>query len=67
LLVLSLYQRYKNEGASFIPRYLRMLSYGGSASPKHILTEAGVDMSSDDFWQGGFDVIRGMVQQLAAL
>jgi len=67
LLVLSLYQRYKEEGASFIPRYLKILSYGGSASPEHILAEAGVDMHSADFWQGGFDVIRGMVDQLAAL
>ncbi len=67
LLVFALYQRYKQEGASFIPRYLKILSYGGSASPEHILTEAGVDMASAGFWQGGFDVIRGMVEQLAAL
>jgi oligoendopeptidase F len=67
LLVLSLYQRYKEEGAAFIPRYLKILSYGGSASPEHILSEAGVDMSAADFWQGGFDVIRGMVGQLAEL
>jgi oligoendopeptidase F len=67
LLVLALYQRFKKEGASFIPRYLKILTYGGSASPEHILTEAGVDMSSAGFWQGGFDVIKGMVEQLAAL
>lgn len=67
LLVLALYQRYREEGESFIPRYLRILSHGGAASPEHILTEAGVDMRSADFWQGGFDVIRGMVEQLAAL
>ena len=67
LLVLSLYQRYRTEGASFIPRYLRMLSYGGSASPEHILNEAGVDMHSADFWQGGFEVIREMVEQLTEL
>jgi oligoendopeptidase F len=67
LLVLSLYQRYKEQGASFIPRYLKILAYGGSASPEQILTEAGVDMRAAEFWQGGFDVIRGMVAQLAAL
>lgn len=67
LLVLSLYQRYKEEGAPFIPGYLKILSYGGSASPEHILTEAGVDMRSTAFWQGGFDVIREMVEQLGAL
>ncbi len=67
LLVLALYQRYKEEGEAFIPRYLKILSYGGSASPEQILTEAGVDIASAEFWQGGFDVIRGMVDQLAAL
>jgi oligoendopeptidase F len=67
LLVLSLYQRYRQEGAAFIPRYLKILSYGGSASPERILAEAGVDMRSAGFWQGGFDVIRDMVEQLAEL
>lgn len=67
LMVLALYQRYKEDGESFIPRYLKMLSYGGSASPQHILAEAGVDMTSADFWKGGFDVIRGMVERLTAL
>jgi oligoendopeptidase F len=67
LLVLSLFQQYREEGASFIPRYLKILTYGGSASPDHILREAGVDMGARDFWQRGFDVIRGMVEQLAAL
>jgi oligoendopeptidase F len=67
LLVLSLYQQYRQEGESFIPRYLKILTYGGSASPERILTEAGVDMASPVFWQGGYDVIRGMVEQLATL
>jgi oligoendopeptidase F len=67
LLVLSLYQQYRQEGESFVPRYLKILAYGGSASPEQILTEAGVDMASPAFWQGGYDVIRGMVEQLKAL
>jgi oligoendopeptidase F len=67
LLVLSLYRQYKAEGESFRPRYLRLLSAGGSQSPERILSEAGVDMHSERFWQGGFDVIRGLVDQLAAI
>jgi oligoendopeptidase F len=67
LLVLSLFRQYKEEGPSFIPRYLRILSHGGSASPEQILTEAGVDMTSAAFWQGGFDVIRRMVREMEAL
>ena len=67
LLVLSLYQQYKAEGESFKPRYLKILSAGGSASPADILTEAGVDIHSASFWQGGFDVLAGLVDQLEGI
>ncbi|HEY4689424.1 MAG TPA: M3 family oligoendopeptidase [Anaerolineae bacterium] len=64
LLVLSLYRRYKAEGESFKPKYLKILAYGGSESPAKILREAGIDMASPDFWQGGFDVIKEMIDEL---
>jgi oligoendopeptidase F len=67
LLVLSLYQQYRNEGESFIPRYLKILSYGGSESPMKILAEAGLDISSPAFWQGGFDVLETMISELDQL
>ncbi len=67
LLVLALYRQYKAEGEAFKPRYLSLLSAGGSKSPERILSEAGIDMHSGDFWQGGFDVIRGLVDQLAVI
>jgi len=67
LLVLALYQQYKAEGESFKPRYLSLLSAGGSKSPDRILSDAGVDMHQASFWQGGFDVIRGLIDQLAAI
>lgn len=64
LLVLSLYQQYRLEGASFIPRFIKILSYGGSESPNKILSEAGLDITSDNFWQGGFDVLNEMLTEL---
>ena len=64
LLVLSLYQQYKIEGEAFKPRYLNILSSGGSKSPEQILTDAGINMHNADFWQGGFDVIKALVDQL---
>jgi oligoendopeptidase F len=67
LLVLSLYQQYKAEGEAFKPRYLRILSAGGSLSPIEILTGAGFDIRQESFWQGGFDVLDGMVRQLEAI
>jgi len=64
LLVLALYQRYRAEGEAFKPKYLRILSYGGSAAPAQILAEAGIDIASRAFWQGGFDVIEGFIDEL---
>lgn len=64
LLVLSLYKQYKQEGESFKQGYLKILAAGGSVAPEKILSEAGVDIYSEAFWQGGFDVIDRLVTEL---
>ncbi len=64
LLVLSLFQRYKKEGRSFIPQYLELLSHGGSQSPQDILKPLGVDLCKKAFWQAGFNRIRELVEAL---
>ncbi len=64
LLVLALYRMYKESGSAFIPKYLELLAAGGSRSPSSILSDVGVDIRSEPFWQSGFDTIREMVQEL---
>ncbi|MFN8454393.1 MAG: M3 family metallopeptidase, partial [Anaerolineae bacterium] len=65
LLALSLYQQYKEQGQRFVPTLIKILSYGGAASPQHILSEAGINMTDPAFWRSGFKVIEGMIDQLA--
>jgi len=67
LLVFSLYQQFKAEGESFKPKYLKILSAGGSEAPEKILSDAGIDIRSVKFWQGGFDVLSKMVDELEKL
>jgi oligoendopeptidase F len=68
LLVLSLYKQYKLEGrSSFVPKYFKILSAGGSRKPEELLMEAGIDISEEEFWQQGFDYVQEMIQQLKAL
>jgi oligoendopeptidase F len=67
LLVLSLYQQFKAEGESFKPKYLKILTAGGSEAPTKVLSEAGIDIRSAKFWQGGFDVVDRMVDELEKL
>ena len=68
LLVLSLYHQFRKEGkSSFIPKYYKLLSSGGSRKPEEILSDIGIDISSRDFWQQGFDLVEKNVQELRDL
>lgn len=64
LLVLSLYKRFKEEGESFKPKYIALLAAGGSEAPMKVLADAGVDPRKAEFWQGGFDVLSKLVDEL---
>jgi oligoendopeptidase F len=67
LLVLALYRQYQQEGEPFVPKFIKLLSYGGSESPMTILSEAGFDISTATFWQGGYDVLDAMITELEQL
>jgi oligoendopeptidase F len=67
LLVYALYQQYKVEGERFKPHYFQILSAGGSDAPAHILSQAGIDIYNPQFWQGGYDFIHRLVDQLEAI
>ena len=67
LLVLALYREYERTGEAFVPKFLKILSAGGSVAPIELLDEAGFDIRTEAFWQGGFDVIREMISELEEL
>ncbi|GDY15825.1 oligoendopeptidase F [Nitrosopumilaceae archaeon] len=67
LLALSLFQRYKKEGSDFVPSYIDILAAGGSKKPEKLLAEHGFDITSQKFWQEGFDYIESQVKALSAL
>ena len=62
--MLSLYQQYKIEGKSFVPKYFNILAAGGTRKPEEMLKENGIDISKEEFWQKGFDYVVDKVQQL---
>jgi oligoendopeptidase F len=64
LLVLSLYQKYIEEGESFISKYLQLLGAGGSQKPEELLKSIGMDITKDSFWQHGFDFIDRKMTEL---
>jgi oligoendopeptidase F len=46
---------------------MKLLAAGGSEAPEKILAEAGVNIRDAAFWQGGFDVLADMVDELEKL
>ncbi|MBQ9358389.1 MAG: M3 family oligoendopeptidase, partial [Abditibacteriota bacterium] len=67
LMVLSLFSLYKKEGPSFVPKYERLLSRGGSMAPGELLGEVGFDITSPDFWKGGMDYIGSLIDEFEEL
>jgi oligoendopeptidase F len=67
LLVLALYQKYREEGSGFVPKYLELLSRGGSRKPTELLAPLGIDLADPDFWQKGYDFVGGLLQELREL
>ncbi len=67
LFVLSLFQKYKEDPKSFIPKYFEMLSLGGSKKPEEIAKLAGLDIKNKDFWKSGLKILEGLVVQAEKL
>ena len=67
LLVMSLYQQYKNEGKEFIPKYIRILSSGGTKKPENLLMDEGIDITNEKFWQKGFDLVNERITELVTI
>jgi oligoendopeptidase F len=66
LLALSVYGRYLEEGEAFVPRYLELLSAGGSRSPEELGAIVGVDLADPGFWDSGLDLVEGQLEAAEA-
>jgi oligoendopeptidase F len=67
LLVLALYQKYKQDGKDFVPKYLELLSSGGSEAPHLLLAKLGVDVTDPNFWELGLRLLGEMVAEAEKL
>lgn len=67
LLVLALFQNYREQGESFKPGYRSLLQSGGSLSPANTARLAGIDITENNFWQKGYDFLAVLVDELKAI
>jgi len=67
LLVLALVQKYKKDGPAFVPKYMDLLSSGGSNAPHILLAKLGVDVTDPAFWELGLQLLGDMVTEAEGL
>ena len=67
LLVLALVQKYKQDGAKFVPGYLAFLASGGSDKPDVLVNKLGVDVTDPAFWELGLRLLGDMVGEAETL
>jgi oligoendopeptidase F len=63
LLTLSLYAQYKRGDKTFVDKYLKLLTAGGSKSPQELLNPLRLNLKSRAFWRGGINLIRTLVKE----
>ncbi len=63
LLALSVYERYEQEGAALVPRYLEMLGAGGSKAPEEVAAIVGIDLADPGFWEAGLDLVERQLSE----
>jgi oligoendopeptidase F len=63
LLALSVYARYEERGADFVPQYLALLRAGGSMAPEALGRLVDVDLADPGFWDAGLAIIDRRLTQ----
>ncbi len=66
LLALAVYGRYEEEGESFVPAYLELLSAGGSCSPEELGKIVGIDLADPGFWDRGLALVERQLDDAEA-
>lgn len=67
LLVLALYQSYKESGEGFSEQYLKLLESGGSEWPHQQLAMLNMDIRDPKFWSQGLKIFESMVERAEKL
>jgi oligoendopeptidase F len=44
-----------------VPRYIELLSAGGSRSPEELAAIAGLDLADPEFWNNGLKLVRAQL------
>jgi len=67
LLVLALYNAYRNGQPEFEENYLELLEAGGSDWPHELVAKLGIDIRDKEFWNQGLQLFEQMISRAEEL
>ena len=67
LFGLALYRRYQEEGQGFVARYEALLASVGKYPAEQLAARFGFDLESEEFWQGGMEVLLERIARFQVL
>lgn len=63
----GVYSQYCQEGASFVPKYCKLLRACGSGLVADVAASVGIDVRSVDFWRESLNVYVRRIDEFIAL
>ncbi|MHA1670580.1 MAG: M3 family oligoendopeptidase [Promethearchaeota archaeon] len=67
LLVISLYQLYLEQKEKFVPKFVKLLSFGSSITPEEMLQILDIDLKDPSFWKKGIAYLEEKQSELEDL
>ena len=67
LFARGLYAQYEKEGASFVPKYKKLLHTTPIAKAEDVAKVAGIDLTDKNFWRGALQTIADQIDLLIKL
>ena len=67
LFAAALFERFKNEGASFVQTYCSLLENTGSMSCEELCLKAGFDITKKEFWESGIQMYKKEIAKFCNL
>ena len=67
LFARGLYAQYEKEGASFVPKYKKLLNTTPIAKAEDVAKVADIDLTDKNFWRGALQTIADQIDLLCSL
>ena len=67
LFARGLYAQYQQEGASFVPKYKKLLYTTPVATAEDTAKTAGIDLTDKNFWRGALQILADEIDQFCQL